>query len=137
MDHTMATKRNQVSKGGENAPLKYEYIVLICLHDDHLFLRECIRSFQSVGKVFLAISRLGWDGTAGDWQTSKKIGEEENCEILLCDKDNETDHRRWAHDQLRQRFSSRKGKLFTFIPDSDEIASIGLPQAAIRAAEAG
>ncbi|HEY3783569.1 MAG TPA: glycosyltransferase [Fimbriimonadaceae bacterium] len=104
--------------------------VLYCVHDDHWFLRESIRSFSSAGPVVVFVSRIGWDGTSGDWNKCVRIARDAGAEIVVGDWHDESDHRRSAQAELKSRGYDR-----LFIPDSDEIIEPGLLKVILSIAE--
>jgi len=96
-------------------------IVLYCLHDDHWFLRESMRSFSGAGPIVAFVSKLAWDGTPGDWEKCAEIAEAEKAEVVIGEWPSESIHRQFAQQTLRER-----GCRQIMIPDGDEIAGEGL-----------
>jgi GT2 family glycosyltransferase/tetratricopeptide (TPR) repeat protein len=66
--------------------------------------------------VFAFISRVGWDGTPGDWEKCKDIAEVEGAEVIVGDWTDESTHRKEAQEVLRE-----KGHQYVLIPDGDEV----------------
>lgn len=106
--------------------------VLYCCHDDHWFLRPSIRSFKTAGPVICFVSRVAWDGSAGDWEKCAQIAEDEGAEVIFGEWGNETEHRRHAQDLLRSRDYGT-----ILIPDGDEVIEPALLEAVLKLAENG
>ena len=47
--------------------------ICYCLHDDHWFLEASIHSVRSAGEVFAFVSKVAWNGPAGDWEKCKAM----------------------------------------------------------------
>ncbi len=102
----------------------------ICCHDDDSFLKEVVVSFQLAGPVVVFVSRLAWDGSAGNWHRCHDAGISAGAEVVVGDWPNESLHRREALRLMRER-----GFTHAFIPDSDEIIEPGLLSTLVGIAE--
>lgn len=105
---------------------------LYCLHDDHWYLPQSIQSFSGAGKIYAFISQRAWDGSAGDWQRTATLAEQQGVEVILGDWPNEELHRQSAIEAMRER-----GFTYVFTPDGDEIIEPCLLETMMEIAKAG
>jgi GT2 family glycosyltransferase/tetratricopeptide (TPR) repeat protein len=104
----------------------------ICAHDDHYYLRNVIEAAKSAGPVVCYVSKLAWNGSPGDWETTADIARAAGAEVVLGEWPDETLHRREALAEMQ-----RRGYTFCLIPDGDEIIEPELLQSLLRIAKAG
>ncbi|HLK16120.1 MAG TPA: glycosyltransferase, partial [Fimbriimonadaceae bacterium] len=96
---------------------KVKSAVAFCVHDDHWFLRFTIDSFRNAGDLYVFLSRMPWNGEAGDWTKVKECAEECGAKVILGDWPVEVLHRQAAVQTLIDL-----GYTHALMPDSDEIA---------------
>lgn len=105
--------------------------VLTCLHDDHWFVERSLSVCKSAGPLLAVISRTAWNGTDGDWQRTATEAEKAGAEIILGDWTEESDQRRFAIQEARER-----GFTHALIPDGDEVIEPKLLDTLIKLAKA-
>ncbi len=104
----------------------------ICAHDDHYYLAHAIASVREVGPVICYVSRLAWNGSAGEWEKTAEVAQAAGAEVVLGEWADESLHRQTALADMRSR-----GFKFCLIPDGDEILEPELVQNLVRLAKAG
>ncbi|MFI5387446.1 MAG: glycosyltransferase [Fimbriimonadales bacterium] len=104
--------------------------VCYCLHDDYCYLDLSMRSFAGASPIVAFVSKLAWDGTAGEWSRCAELAEAAGAEIVLGEWPNEELHRQSAYAELAKR-----GHSFVFTPDGDEIIEPALLAAMIPIAK--
>lgn len=105
--------------------------VCICVHDDHYFLAETIRSWKAAGPVYVFVSQSAWNGEPGDWERSARVAESEGAMVVVGDWPDEDLHRQAAHWELRNLGFDQ-----AFTPDGDEIVEPQLFESLINLAQA-
>lgn len=103
-----------------------------CIHDDHCFFAESIRSFEPAGPVFAFVSRRAWNGTEGDWEQSAEIARAAGASVVEGEWLSEGEHRKAALDHL-----VKEGYEYALIPDGDEIIEARLLDQLVKVAQAG
>ncbi len=104
----------------------------ICAHDDYYYLTNAIASVREAGPVICYVSRLAWNGTAGDWEKTAQVAQSVGAEVVLGDWPDESVHRQAALADMRSR-----GFQFCLIPDGDEVLEPELVANLLRLAKAG
>lgn len=102
---------------------------VFCVHDDHWFLEESIRSFDKV-PCYVFVSKLPWKGEEGDYKASVKAAKAAGAEVVLGSWAPEDPHRDSALDHM-----CSKGFTHVLIPDGDELIEPRLLDAALKIAE--
>ncbi|RYG33821.1 glycosyltransferase [bacterium] len=95
--------------------------VAYCAHDDHWLLEPSIMSFKRGGDVYVFVSRMPWNGEAGEWQRTVELAESAGATVILGDWPTEILHREAARQRLIER-----GYVYAFLPDSDEVIDSSL-----------
>lgn len=102
-----------------------------CVHDDVAHLALSIGSFAQAGPGTVFVSKLAWNGTEGDWESSVRIVEAAGAEAIVGEWPDESLHRRAALAEMH-----RRGCHHLLIPDSDEVVEPRLLDRLLRLAEA-
>lgn len=103
---------------------------LICVHDDHWFLKDSIESFAPAGPVFVFVTKIPWRGPVGDWERSAAVAEKAGATVLVGKWPVEVLHRQGAAQVLMDQ-----GFSHALIPNSDEIIDQTLLESLTRIAK--
>ncbi len=106
--------------------------VCCCVHDDHEFLTEALRSFEDAGPCYVFVSRLSWNDDEGDWKRAADLARLAGATVVEGEWCSEAAHRAGALAHL-----SLQGHEFALIPDGDEIIEPRLLAAVILSLESG
>lgn len=104
-----------------------------CVHDDHWYLAESIRSYRAdCIEPFAFVSRTPWHSKPGDWEKSVKSAREAGATVEVGKWGSEDEHRRAIVKDLKER-----GFEYLLIPDGDEIIEARLLETLVKIAQMG
>lgn len=104
-----------------------------CVHDDHWYLAESIRSYRADGvEPFAFVSKTPWHSKPGDWEQSVESAREAGATVEVGEWGSEDEHRRAIVEAM-------KGHGFEHLltPDGDETIEARLLKTLVKIAQAG
>lgn len=93
----------------------FKLCACVCVHDDIAFLAAALKSLPGVS-ILAAISKVDWNGQAGNWKDAQKVAKEAGATVHLGEWTSEEKHREAAYAEAQ-----RLGFTHAIIADSDEV----------------